>query len=370
MTSERGLAGVASLPVEVHRAADYEALARRRLPTAVYEYIAGGSGDGATLAANRAAFERETICPRLLRDVTTGSTHVTVAGCEWTHPIMLAPIAHHALVHPRAEIETARGAAASDAGMVASTLSSCTLEDIAAAAPGPKWFQLYVQPRRADTLDLVRRAEACGYSAIVVTLDAAIQLPSARALEAGFTMPAHCVAANLRGYASPEPVDVVGSRIFAAMRTAPTWADLEWLKKHTSLPVWVKGVLHPDDARQLRDRGVAGLVVSNHGGRTLDHAPASLVVLPSIRTAVGPDHPLLLDSGVRAGADVYKALALGADAVLVGRLQLYALAVAGALGVAHLLRLLREELEVCMAMTGCTLLSELRRDGAGSRDPC
>lgn len=354
-----------ALPPGVHCARDYEALAGQRIAAPTLAYLSGGSGDGATLAANRAAFDGRSICPRLLRDVTRGSTRVRLAGRDWPHPILLAPVALQTLAHPRGELDSARGAAATDTCMVVSTLSSYTLEDVAAAAAAPKWFQLYFQPQREHTLDLVRRAEAAGYEALVVTLDAAIQLPCTAALRAGFRLPPGCVAANLRNHAAPDPPgDGGGSRIFGdAMRAAPTWPDLAWLEAQTRLPLWVKGVLHPDDARELRDFGAAGLVVSNHGGRTLDHAPASLTVLPSIRAAVGPDCPVLLDSGIRSGADVYKAIALGADAVLVGRLQIFALAVAGALGVARMLRLLREELEVCMAMTGCASLAEIRCAG-------
>lgn len=371
MSSEpHGVPGT-SIPFEVHAARDYEVLAQRRLPAPVFAYVAGGSGEGATLAANRAAFGRVTICPRVLADVDAASTRLRLSGHDREHPILLAPVAHQALVHPRGEIETARAATAVDACMLVSTLSSHTLEDVGAAAPGPKWFQLYFQRERDDTLDLVRRAEAAGYEALVVTLDATIQLPSDRALQAGFTMPAHCVAANLRSYARRDVQDEIQfrNRIFqGVMRGAPTWTDLAWLTAKTRLPIWIKGVLHPDDARRLREHGVAGIVVSNHGGRTLDHAPASLDVLPSVREAVGDDYPVLFDSGIRSGADVYKAIARGADAVLVGRLQVYALAVAGALGVAHMVRLLREELEVCMAMTGCVSLTDVRRTGRATRE--
>lgn len=358
-------APASQVPPGVYSARDYEVLAGQRVPAPTFAYLSGGSGDGATVAANRAAFERRTICPRLLRDVTQGSTRLALVGRDWPHPLLLAPVAFQSLVHPRGEIESARAAAATDTCMVASTLSSCTLEEIAAAAPGPKWFQLYFQPRRPDTLDLVRRAEAAAYGALVVTLDAAIQLPSTAALRAGFRMPQDCAATNLSGCAAQDSnPSAGGSRVFqGAMRAAPTWADLDWLRAQTRLPIWVKGVLHPDDARQLRDWGAAGLIVSNHGGRTLDRAPASLDMLPSVRDAVGHGYPLLFDSGIRSGADVFQAIALGADAVLVGRLQVYALAVAGALGVAHMLRLLREELEVCMAMTGCASLADIRRAG-------
>jgi 4-hydroxymandelate oxidase len=354
------------LPSNVHGAVDYERLAQQRIEASTFAYLSGGSGEGVTLRANRKALGAWSICPRLLRDVSQGSTRLSLAGHDWPHPLFLAPVAFQSLVHPRGEIEGAHGAAAADACIAVSTLASKSLEDVAAATPGRKWFQLYFQPRRPDTLDLVRRAEAAGYGAIVVTLDAAIQLPSVAALRAGFRMPPDCVAASLRDYAAPDPQENLagGSRIFqGAMRGAPTAGDLDWLSEQTNLPIWVKGVLHPDDARQLRERGLAGLIVSNHGGRTLDHAPASLDALPAIRAAVGAEYPLLFDGGIRSGADVYKAIALGADAIMVGRLQLYALAVAGALGVAHMLRLLLEELEVCMAMTGCASLADIRSAG-------
>jgi isopentenyl diphosphate isomerase/L-lactate dehydrogenase-like FMN-dependent dehydrogenase len=175
-------------------------------------------------------------------------------------------------------------------------------------------------------------------------------------------MPSECIAANLAHQAAPDKImlDAGQSPIFSAMMAAaPRWADLKWLLAATSLPVWVKGVLHPHDARDLIAAGVAGLVVSNHGGRSLDGAPASLDALAAVRDAVGAGVPLLLDGGIRSGADVFKALALGADAVLIGRLQMYALAVAGALGVAHMIRLLREELEVCMALAGCASIAEI-----------
>jgi isopentenyl diphosphate isomerase/L-lactate dehydrogenase-like FMN-dependent dehydrogenase len=249
--------------------------------------------------------------------------------------------------------------------MISSTLSSCPLEDVARVAGAQRWFQLYFQPDRGVTRELVARAEAAGYGAIVVTLDASIQVASLRAQRAGFVMPGDCVAANLSGATAPQAIEIGAheSRIFQGlMRAAPTWADLDWLMNETSLPVWVKGVLHPDDARALQAAGAAGLVVSSHGGRSLDGAPASMAVLPAIRAALGDDYPLLLDGGIRSGSDVFKALALGADAVLVGRLQMYALSVAGALGVAHMVKLLCEELEVCMALAGCATIGDIDAD--------
>jgi isopentenyl diphosphate isomerase/L-lactate dehydrogenase-like FMN-dependent dehydrogenase len=233
---------------------------------------------------------------------------------------------------------------------------------------------LYFQARREATQDLLARAEEAGYGAIVVTLDAPIQVANLRALRAQFQLPASCVPANLIGHDPAKQIDLREgqSRVFQGlMRDAPTWRDLEWLMRETSLPVWVKGVLHPGDACALRDAGVSGIVVSNHGGRGLDGAPASLSMLPTIRDALDPSFPLLFDGGIRSGSDIFKALALGADAVLIGRLQMYALSVAGGLGVAHMIKLLLEELEICMAQSGCASVeqidrSTLHRNSAGT----
>lgn len=353
------------LPAGIRCARDYEVLAQRAIAAPSFAYVAGGSGHGVTTAANRAAFERWSITPRLLRDVRAGHTRVTLGGESFAHPLMLAPVAFHKLVHAGGEVDTARAAHATDTCLIASTLASCTLEDMARAAGPQRWFQLYFQPERSATLDLLRRAEAAGYRAIVVTLDAPIQVAGMGALDLQFQMPPECVPANLLAYpAAPDtPLGDGDSRIFqGVMRHAPVWDDLAWLLAQSALPVWVKGVLHPDDALALRAAGAAGIVVSNHGGRSLDGAPASLDALPAIRATLdgaGESFPILFDGGIRSGADVFKALALGANAVAVGRLQLYALSVAGALGVAHMLKLLREELEVCMALAGCATLDQI-----------
>jgi 4-hydroxymandelate oxidase len=359
------------VPAEVRCARDYEWLAQRCMRAASYEYIAGGSGDDTTVTANSAAFAGLSVCPRVLRDVTAGHTRLTLHGQTLAHPVLLAPVAFQKLAHPQGEIETARAAHVTESCLVTSTLASCSLEEIASAAGPQRWFQLYLQARREDTCTLLRRAAAAGYGAIVLTVDAGVQQPSLRALRAGFRMPEQCVAANLADQARVEPPrhDGSHSRIFQLMHCAPTWAELEWLLTQTSLPVWVKGVLHADDAVRLRALGVAGVVVSNHGGRSVDGTVASLQALPAIRAAVSPSYPLLFDGGIRSGMDIFKALARGADAVLVGRLQVYALAVAGALGVAHMIRSLREELELCMAANGCATLQDVRRATlSGGRD--
>lgn len=357
------LSALSYIPADIQSAQDYELLAPRFIPAPSFAYIAGGSGQDQTLAANRMAFSKWAVYPRLLCDVTQGHTRLNLFNREFSHPIFLAPVAYQKLAHPHAEIETARAAEAMESCMVSSTLANNSLEDIAAVNRGEKWFQLYFQPSRTATLDLLNRAHVAGYSAIVVTLDATIRTPSLSAVRAHFHMPDDCVAVNVQHYdaVSAPAITSAQSRVFkGAMREAPTWADLEWLLSQTTLPIVVKGVLHPQDAHKVKAMGCAGIVVSNHGGRSLDGAPASINCLARIRVEVGDDYPVLFDGGIRSGLDIFKAIALGADAVLIGRLQVYALSVAGALGVAHMLKLLREELELCMALAGCASLSDIR----------
>ncbi|WP_303784725.1 alpha-hydroxy acid oxidase [Azovibrio restrictus] len=364
-TATLPLSPLPHIPAEVRCAQDYEDLARHFIAAPSLAYIAGGCGRDSSVLANRMALEELAIVPRLLRDLKAGHTRLDLLGRSLSHPLLLAPVAYQTLVHPRGELETARGAAAMEAALIVSTLASHTLEAIAAQGPGERWFQLYFQPDRGVTEDLVRRAEASGYQVLVVTLDASIKTPSLSALKAGFEMPEQVRAVNLDPYPMPPPIQLMRgqSRIFqGVMAFAPGWDDLAWLVDRSRLPVVVKGVLHPDDARRLKAMGVAGQVVSNHGGRALDGAVASVRLLPRVRAAVGEHYPLLVDGGVRSGADVFRMLALGADAVLLGRLQLYALAVAGSLGVAHMLKLLREELELCMAQAGCASLADIRQD--------
>lgn len=351
-----------TIPPQLTCVADYEAMVPQFVPGPVFDYIAGGSGNEASLRANAQAFTRWQLMNRLLVDCSRGDTRVSLLQQDFRHPILLAPVAYQKLVHHQGEVESARAANALEAGMVVSTLSSCSLEDISQVHSGQRWFQLYFQPDRSHTLDLIRRAATAGYSALVVTLDATIQATNRRAQRSGFTFPRGVKAVNLQRYAAPPPVSLTPNQsvIFQGMMAeAPKWEDLQWLLQNTPLPIVVKGVLHPDDAQRLVALGVAGLVVSNHGGRALDGVPAAIECLPAIRERVGPDRLLLVDGGIRSGYDVFKALALGADAVLIGRPQLYGLAVAGAVGVAHVLRILRDELELCMALSGCPTVSDI-----------
>lgn len=348
-----------ALPANIHCAQDYEDLARQTLDAPAFAHVSGGAGRDRTVAANLAALEAVRITPRVLRDLTAGATTCRIAGQDRPHPIWLAPVAFQALFSPGAERDTAAAAAATQTCMVVSTLSSVSLEEIAKGSGPDRWFQLYAQPSRDATLDLVRRAEAAGYGALMLTVDAPIHAPGLTSLRAGFR--GSLTAANLTSYgevpAEPGPGE---SRVFQGlMRHAPTWADVAWLKSQTRLPLWLKGVMHRDDASRAIDAGADGLVVSNHGGRELDCAPSALSALPGVRSAAGDDFPLLFDGGVRSGDDIFRALALGANGVMVGRLQAYALSVAGALGVGHMIKLLREELEICMALAGCATLADV-----------
>lgn len=349
--------------------ADHERHARARLDANAWAYFSGGAGDEHTLHANRHAWDTIALLPRVLRPLAGGHTRCTLLGRELAHPILLAPVAYQCLAHPDGEIATAWAAAALGAGMVLSMQSSTTLEAVAAAmvgerSAGPLWLQLYLQHDRALVRELIARAEAAGCEALVLTVDAPTSGVRDRERRAGFALPPGIRAANLSAMAAPPPMRLGAgqSALFdGLLQHAPTWDDVAWLQAQTRLPVLLKGVLHPEDARLAAAQGVAGLIVSNHGGRTLDTALSTASALPRIADAVGGALPLLVDGGVRRGTDVFKALALGATAVLVGRPVVWGLAHAGAAGVAHVLRVLRDELEVAMALTGCATLGGISR---------
>ena len=353
--------------------ADYERLAQARLPAPTWAYLDGDAADGLTRHDNAAAWQRLRLWPRVLRPLAGGHTRCSLLCRPWPSPLLVAPTALHRLAHPDGEAASALAAAALGCGYVLSTLSSLPLEDVARCvlpdpARGPLWFQLYWQPDRGLVAELLQRAEAAGFEAIVLTVDAPCQGVRDAERRSGFTLPAGVTAAHLHGRpAVPIAVPAGGSQLFdGLLHHAPTWDDIAWLRAHTRLPLLLKGVLHPADARQAAALGLAGLIVSNHGGRVLDTTPATADALPRIADALaaGPDAApaLLVDGGIRRGTDVLKALALGAQAVLVGRPVLHGLAVGGAPGVAHVLRLLRDEFEAAMALTGCRTLADIQRD--------
>ena len=354
------------IPSQVVTLADHAVHAKSRLDDNAWAYFCGGAGDEITVRSNCTAWSERLLLPRVLQPLSGGHTRVTLLGRTVAHPILLAPIAFQRLAHPGGELATAYAAAAQGAGLVLSTQASTTLEAVAQAIGrepdrGPLWFQLYFQPDRGVTQALVRRAELAGYEALVLTVDAPTSGARDRERRAGFCLPPHVSAVNLEGQRAARALRLQPgqSALFDGILTnAPTWDDVAWLQSITPLPVLLKGVLHPDDARQAARLGVQGLIVSNHGGRTLDTVPATAQVLPRIVQAIEGRMPVLVDGGIRRGTDVLKAMALGASAVLVGRPYVYGLANAGALGVAHVLRLLRDELEIAMALTGCRSLDE------------
>ncbi|MCB1705042.1 MAG: alpha-hydroxy-acid oxidizing protein [Halioglobus sp.] len=362
---------LSAIPRDIVSLDDYQRHARGHLSEAIYEYIAAGVADDITLHRNTQRFQDITLQSRVLRDFSHASTGIHLLGREYATPIILAPVAYQRLVHPDGEKATALAADAMGTPMVTSTLSSVALREIADCNGAGNWFQLYPQAKREDTLTLVKRAEQAGYDTVVVTVDAAVSGLRNRAQRAGFALPADIEAVNCRDFESVDMALRGGDSVIlnGIMAQAPQWPDLEWLRAQTSLPVIVKGISHPQDALQARSAGADAIIVSNHGGRTLDSLPASIDSLPAVRAAVGEAFPVLLDSGVRRGTDIVKAIALGADAVLIGRPQVFSLAVAGALGVAHMLRLLREELEIAMALTGCATIAAIQPDCLHREEP-
>lgn len=351
------LPALTAIPSNVVSLDDYASLAVERLPPDVWAYLSGGAGDESTVRENRAAYERIHISPRIFRDFAGASTHLHLAGTEYEHPIFLAPTASHHLFHPEGEYATVIGASAMKAGMVVSTQASTSIEEIARSAETPLWFQLYIQPDREFTANLVQRAEAAGYRALVITADAPLHGLRNREQRAQFKMPPHIEAVNLRGMRpTPPATQVFGSEI---LTHAPTWKDLAWLQSKTKLPIFIKGILDPEDASIALDQGVSGIIVSNHGGRTLDTLPPTIMALPRITDRIGKRIPILVDGGIRRGTDIFKALALGASAVMIGRPYLHGLAAAGAVGVAHIIKILRTELELTMALAGTRTLAEI-----------
>ena len=341
----------ASRPITV---ADYEPLARARTDPAAWDYQAGGAGDELSLADNRSAWDRIRLRPHGLVDVTTRDLSVTALGLTLAHPIVVAPTAAHDLSHPEAEAATARGAAAAGALFTLSTISALPMEEVAAAAPdGPRWFQLYAPADRGACRDLVERAAASGYSAVAVTVDLPLPGNRERDLRSGFEID---LGVHLP---AEQPVDPDTGIV-----VLPTfdWADLDWLRGVCPVPLLVKGVLRADEALRAIEAGCDGVWVSNHGGRQLDTAIAGADALPEIAEAVGDRALLVVDGGVRRGIDVLKGLALGADLVAIGRPALWGLAVDGAGGVQRVIEILRDELSLAMALSGCRSIGDIGPD--------
>jgi 4-hydroxymandelate oxidase len=343
---------------------DFEALARQRISHMALEYISSGAGDEITLRRNRACFDELRLHPRVLVGAGHIDTSVELLGERLEFPLLLAPCAYQKLVHPEGELEAARAAAAARTPFVVSTFATVALEDIARAANASLWFQLYVHPDHGFTKELIVRAEKAGYRVLCVTVDTPILGVRDRERRAGFHLPPGMKRENLKalGTSVSKMGHFEGGGNYTILDPAINWKTLEWIRSLTRLPIVLKGVLSPDDARMACERGADGIIVSNHGGRNLDTVPATIEALPPVVDAVEGRIPVLLDGGVRRGTDIVKALAYGARAVLIGRPYLWGLGVGGAQGVEQVIRILRMEFGAAMALCGTPSISRITRD--------
>jgi 4-hydroxymandelate oxidase len=365
-------------PQQLVNLADYEREAERALPRVAWDYYASGSDDERTLADNAAAFGRIRLYHRVLRDISERSLATTVLGQPISLPALIAPTAFHRLAHPEGEVATARAAAAAGTVMTLSTLSTRAVEDVCATGAAV-WLQLYVFRDRGVTRGVVERAVAAGCRAIVLTVDAQMWGRRERDIRNRFQLPPGFRLENLLPAPGAPPGDAAAASPLAVLPDLPagsslsayvrslfdltlSWSDLAWLASIAPVPVVVKGIVHPEDARLAVEHGAAAVVVSNHGGRQLDTAIATLDALPAVVEAVAGRAEVLLDGGVRRGTDILKALALGARAVGLGRPVLWGLAVAGQAGVERVLALLHDELDAALGLCGCRTPAEVRRD--------
>jgi 4-hydroxymandelate oxidase len=341
-----------------------EAAARERLDRGVYDYIAGGADAERTVADNLAAWSRLRLRPHVLRDVTEVATATTLLGSEVPTPLLVAPMAYHRMCHPDGEAASAAGAAAAGAIYVLSTQATMSVEEVALAAPAVRWFQVYVVRDRGWTADLVARAAAAGYRALVLTVDVPLLGNRLRDLHNDFKLPTGLKPANAPPAGAARQRELAVDVLAQAGQFDPslTPETIGWLANRSGLPVLVKGVLRGDDAVACLDAGAAGVVVSNHGGRQLDTVVATADALAEVAAAVGDRAEVYVDGGVRRGTDVLKALALGARGVLVGRPVLWGLSVGGAAGVERVLSGLSGELRLAMALCGATRVAELTPD--------
>lgn len=346
---------------------DLERMAVAGLPQATADYFAGAAEDEVTLRANRQAFEELFLRPRYLVDVSRIDTGTTVLGSPVRLPVLIAPTGFQQLAHPDGELATARAASAAGTVMVLSTFSTVSLEDVAAAASGPKWFQLYVHKDRGLTRDLVQRAAAAGYGALVLTVDVPMIGRQERDLRNGFALPPEMRVANFH-LAESEALHVsrgesgLANFVRGLREPSFSWKDVEWLGTLSDLPIVLKGVLRGDDARRSLDHGVRGIIVSNHGGRQLDGAVPGIQALPEVVEALAGKAEVLVDGGIRRGTDIVKALALGARAVLIGRPVVWGLSWNGAAGIERVFQILQDEFETAMGLCGAPAVSHLTRD--------
>lgn len=369
----RGLAG--ETPAISASISELEVLSRQKLSPEAYGYVAGGAGLELTVAANRRAFERVEILPRMLNDVSVRDLNTEILGTRMPAPLMLAPVGVQSIVHPEGELAAARAAAAQGVPLILSTASSHTIEDVAQAmGQASRWFQLYWPKDRELALSFLERATRSGYEVLVVTLDTTMlgwrprdlnlaYLPFLKGEGIANYLSDPVFQAALPPGSENDPGIAIGHWAHQFTNPSLTWEDLRWLRQQTDMPIVLKGILHPEDARRSQQEGANGVIVSNHGGRQVDGAIASLRALPAIREALGKQFPILLDGGIRGGSDVIKALSLGADAVCIGRPFIWGLALDGQAGVDYVLRCLLAEIDLTLALSGYSSVDQLNAQG-------
>ena len=338
---------------------DIENAAKQKLSTMAYEYYAHGACDQVSIQQNRHSYDQINLIPKVLVDVSNIDLSCSILQEKLTQPFLISPSAYHGMAHVDGEVATAKAALKTRTLMTVSTMANATLEEVAAVG-SQCWFQLYIFNDRDFTLELVKRAERSGYTAIVLTLDSQVLGIRHADFKNQFKLPAHLSVPNLKGLNTNVTITAGEQSLFAKHIT---WQDIDWLKRHTDLPIILKGILHPEDAKKAVSYGVDGIVVSNHGGRQLDTAIPPIVILPKIKQAVKDNCSLLLDSGIRRGTDIVKAIALGADAVLIGRPIIWGLAMNGAEGVAEVIQILQHELKTAMGLCGLPSVQAIKDAG-------
>ncbi|KAH0469151.1 hypothetical protein IEQ34_002383 [Dendrobium chrysotoxum] len=352
--------------MEITNVSEYEAIAKQKLPKMVYDYYASGAEDQWTLKENREAFSRILFRPRILIDVSKIDMTTTVLGFKISMPIMIAPTAMQKMAHPEGEYATARAASAANTIMTLSSWATSSVEEVASTGPGIRFFQLYVYKDRNVVEQLVRRAERAGFKAIALTVDTPRLGRREADIKNRFTLPPFLTLKNFEGLdlGKMDKADDSGLASYVAgqIDRSLSWRDVKWLQSITTLPILVKGVITAEDTRLSIQNGAAGIIVSNHGARQLDYAPATITALEEVVKAAQGRVPVFLDGGVRRGTDVFKALALGASGIFIGRPVVFALASEGEAGVRKVLQMLRDEFELTMALSGCTSLSKITRN--------
>ncbi|KAL6529772.1 Lactoylglutathione lyase [Orobanche gracilis] len=351
---------------EVTNVTEYQAIAKEKLPKMVYDYYSSGAEDQWSLSENRNAFSRILFRPRILIDVSKIDIATTVLGFKISMPIMIAPTAMQKMAHPEGECATARAASAAGTIMTLSSWATSSVEEVASTGPGIRFFQLYVYKDRNVVAQLVRRAERAGFKAIALTVDTPRLGRREADIKNRFTLPPNLTLKNFEGLdlGKIDMADDSGLASYVAGQIDRTlsWKDINWLQSITSLPILVKGVLTAEDARIAVQNDAAGIIVSNHGARQLDYVPSTIQALEEVVKAAQGQVPVFLDGGVRRGTDVFKALALGASGVFIGRPVVFSLAAEGEAGVRKVLQMLRDELELTMALSGCRSLGEITRN--------